>query len=224
MNSAEYLKNILEAKTGLKISIELTDNRKQILKITPDKPDRKIIEINRILVDAPDEVIEAVTDFVSGRNRKSSRTRIIRYVRKTLSEKTQDRKINLHTSGNVYNLNDIFEKLNKKYFNGSLTCRITFGRNYCNPRKRSIVFGSFNPQKNIIRINRALDSVMVPEFFVEYIVFHEMLHARLYFSGISAVSMKHSKNFRAKEKNYPFLETAKKWKKENLKFFIRTAK
>lgn len=221
MNNIEHLKNILETKTGLKISIEFTDNRKHILKIKPDKTNSRIIEINSILTDVPDEIIEAITNFIRGNNKKSSRTIILRYVRKVLSEKVQTRKMNMSAVGSVYNLNDIFEKLNSKYFNGLISSRITFGKNYRSIKKRSIVFGTYDPQKNIIRINRALDNAIIPEFFVEYIVFHEMLHACMYFSGISAVSMGHSRKFRSKEKIYPFLEKAKKWKKENLKFFIK---
>ncbi|HPC28613.1 MAG TPA: hypothetical protein PLI50_00150 [bacterium] len=220
MNSIETLKNILETKTGLTITIKLTNNKKQILKIKCSGKESKTLEVNPIFINAPNEVIEDIANFISGNNKKSSKSRIIKYVRTTLSEKNQDIKIKLNPFGNVYNLNDIFEKLNKQYFNGLISSRITFGRNRHNSRKRSIVFGNYDPQKNIIRINRALDNHNIPYFFVEYIVFHEMLHACMYFSGVSAMSMGHSKRFKSKEKIYPLLKKAKKWEKDNLKIFI----
>ncbi len=43
--------------------------------------------------------------------------------------------------------------------------------------RRSIKFGSFCHATKTIRVHPDLDREEVPEFFVEYIVYHEMLHA-----------------------------------------------
>jgi hypothetical protein len=36
--------------------------------------------------------------------------------------------------------------------------------------------GSYSVEERLIRIHRSLDRAFVPRFFVEWIVFHEMLH------------------------------------------------
>ncbi|HXK44739.1 MAG TPA: SprT-like domain-containing protein [bacterium] len=89
--------------------------------------------------------------------------------------------MNIDVTGKFYNLKQVFDKINEQFFNGSLSSvNISFGKRYYSKRHRSIVFGNYCPETNLIRINRSLDSDSVPEFFLEYIVFHEMLHAYLY--------------------------------------------
>ena len=45
-------------------------------------------------------------------------------------------------------------------------------------RRRSIKMGSFAVEDRIIRIHPALDQECVPDYFVAWIVFHEMLHGK----------------------------------------------
>ncbi len=51
------------------------------------------------------------------------------------------------------------------------------GREIAGPRRTSIRFGSFNSKSLTIRIHPLLDSPEVPDFFIEFIVYHELLHA-----------------------------------------------
>ncbi|MDI6796406.1 MAG: hypothetical protein QMD09_05660 [Desulfatibacillaceae bacterium] len=51
------------------------------------------------------------------------------------------------------------------------------GREIAGPKRRSIRFGSFNSKNRTIRIHPVLDSPVVPDFFIEFIVYHELLHA-----------------------------------------------
>jgi predicted metal-dependent hydrolase len=79
-------------------------------------------------------------------------------------------------------------------------------------RRRSIRFGSYVPQEDLIRIHPLLDQPFVPEYFVRYIVFHEMLHAYLGRSeGLSEHALSHSPEFRQMERAYPDYVCAQAW-------------
>jgi hypothetical protein len=76
-----------------------------------------------------------------------------------------------------HDLSAIFAALNRRYFGGRIAATITYGPA---PRRRrprkSIKMGSYSAESRVIRIHPALDQPGVPRFFVEWIVFHEMLH------------------------------------------------
>src|SRR3954463_753489 len=80
--------------------------------------------------------------------------------------------------GRFFNLRDIFDKLNARYFRNRLRgYTILWGRKRRQRPKDSIVFGTIQEEDRMIRIHPLLDQRFVPTFFLEYVVFHEMLHA-----------------------------------------------
>jgi predicted metal-dependent hydrolase len=56
-----------------------------------------------------------------------------------------------------------------------------------------------------------LDSPEVPEWFVEYILFHEMLHIKHAARIIKGRRYYHTPAFRAEERTYPRYEQAQEW-------------
>ncbi|MDN3505654.1 MAG: hypothetical protein P0S96_00280 [Simkaniaceae bacterium] len=137
-----------------------------------------------------------------------------------LRKKKRNKRIILRPFGQVYNLQEIYNEVNEKYFDAKLSLRISwFGRGETVPKTR-ITFGSYNPNFKLIKVNRLLDKEHIPEYFVRFIVYHEMLH--------DAVPPKrkkrgthhiHHKEFKAKEREFPeFSEVnafIQKWKKEH---------
>jgi len=86
------------------------------------------------------------------------------------------KRVILRPFGQVYNLQEMYNTLNNEYFDGKLDLRISwFGRGETIPKTR-ITFGSYNPKLKLIKVNRLLDKDDIPEYFVRYIVYHEMLH------------------------------------------------
>lgn len=74
--------------------------------------------------------------------------------------------------------------------------------------------GSFMPMQNIIKINPILDDVTIPTYFIEYIVYHEMLHAvypPIYGGGKRYI---HHKKFVEMEKQFSEYREAKAWEKK----------
>ena len=70
-------------------------------------------------------------------------------------------------------------------------------------RRRSIKMGSFAVEDRIIRIHPALDQDCVPDYFVAWIVFHEMLHGKHEVKRENGRRRFHSAEFLAEERTFP---------------------
>jgi len=217
----EKIRRYLEQKLGKHIEMSVIRSRKILIQ-KKQKSDAITIVLNKIFLDAPEETLSIISDFLTGKNKKIARRHLIEYAHKTMRETLKEK--NFVVSGKFFNLKEIFDRLNQQYFNNLITSKITFGKRCKKERTSSIVFGNYSPQLNIIRINRSLDQDFVPEYFIEYIVFHEMLHAYMHLSSKGKKSTGHSKKFKEMEKIYPDLEKAEQWKRKNLNFFINANK
>ena len=108
--------------------------------------------------------------------------------------------------GRHFDLEKLFDELNAKYFGGQLT-RPHVG---WSTRSWHRQFGCYDPGPGHILLNRRMDRPGVPQYVVEYVLYHEMLHVKhpTRRSGCSLVS--HSPEFRAEEKLFPEFHRARK--------------
>jgi hypothetical protein len=91
-----------------------------------------------------------------------------------LARRGRGRKHISSAQGEVYDLDRMFSKLNRKFFGGRLNKpTMTWSQR----RTRSIL-GHHDHIYDSITISKTLDSEDVPEWFVEYILYHEMLHIK----------------------------------------------
>ena len=109
--------------------------------------------------------------------------------------------------GRHYDLGTLFEQLNREYFAGELQ-RPHIGWSTRSWRRQ---FGCYDPGPNQIVLNRRMDRPEVPQFVVEYVLFHEMLHVKhpTRRSGCTLVS--HSREFRGEEKCFAQFALARKF-------------
>jgi hypothetical protein len=125
--------------------------------------------------------------------------------------------------GKVYNLRAIFNKLNARYFSNKLRgYSVVWGRRRKQRPRGSIVFGTIQEEDRIIRIHPLLDRAMVPSWFLDYVMFHEMLHAMVpdRYDG-SGRRVIHHEGFAEKERKFHWFRRAKNWEQENLARFLR---
>ena len=108
--------------------------------------------------------------------------------------------------GRHFDLEKLFDGLNVKYFAGKLR-RPHIGWSKRTWRRQ---FGCYDPGPNHILLNRRMDRSGVPQFAVEYVLFHEMLHVKhpTRRSGCSLIS--HSREFREEEKRFPEFHRARR--------------
>lgn len=78
--------------------------------------------------------------------------------------------------GEHHNLREIYNRVNALYFEDKIELQIQwFGSKSFIPKRR-ILLGSYHRKKGLIKIHRLLDRSHVPDYFVTYIMYHEMLH------------------------------------------------
>lgn len=133
------------------------------------------------------------------------------------------REFSLGSTGRYFDLRQIFKKLNAKHFRNQLRgYTIVWGRSRRLRPVSYFVYGTIQEDERLIRIHPLLDAAFVPAWFLEYVIFHEMLHAvipdEVYPSGRRKV---HTAVFREKERRYRNFHRAQRWEQENLGRFLR---
>jgi hypothetical protein len=130
-----------------------------------------------------------------------------RDVRHSLDHARQERgrKLLEHPQGEHYNLEEMFEDLNFRYFFG-LMARPAMG--WSRQASRTML-GHYDPSHNTIVLSRILDRPGTPRLAVEYVLFHEMLHVRYPAEHHGARRCVHTRAFKAAEKEFAGLREAK---------------
>jgi len=111
--------------------------------------------------------------------------------------------------GRFYDLDELFDSLNVRFFHGLL------GRprmSWSVDRARHLL-GHYDPAHNAIIISKVFDQPHVPRLAMEYIVYHEMLHLRHPVTMRGGRRCVHSKEFREEEKAFPQMEEARNFLK-----------
>lgn len=108
--------------------------------------------------------------------------------------------------GNHHNLDRLFARLNRRYFDELEKPTLTWSQ-----RRTRRILGHHDPVHNTIVISKTLDAADVPEWFVEYILFHEMLHIKHPARLVNGRRLYHTKAFRAEEARYPLYAEAQEW-------------
>lgn len=125
--------------------------------------------------------------------------------------------------GEVFNLRAIFRNLNAEYFGNRFPrYRVVWARKQKSRPKNQIVFGSIQEEDRIIRIHPLLDRHLVPTWFLEYVMYHEMCHAMVRDEYDSAGRrIVHHEKFFARERRFHWFKRAKAWEQENLARFLQ---
>jgi hypothetical protein len=183
------------------------------------RDDRVHVRFSDLLTRAPLEVLEGAAALLLSRvyRRKAPRALIQQYLCYARSDRVRSRidrmrshrvrRVATLAQGRHHDLSDLFDRLNRHYFEGKLQ-RPHIGWSARSWRRQ---FGCYDPGPNQIVLNRRMDRPGVPQFVVEYVLYHEMLHVKhpTRRSGCSLVS--HSPEFRAEEKRFSQFAVARKF-------------
>jgi len=218
LTKARSLAAALAADLGLPVRLLVTDNRSTMVSFS--RTDELFtVRLHHMFLDAPPKVVEAIADY-AGRRKRPSGAALDAYVRSNRSaiRRGFDPRApsRMRTRGHIYDLREIYARLNAEHFGGKIEAQIGWARFTQGKRRRSIRMGVYDHQSCTIRVHPALDRAEVPVFFLEYIVFHEMLHQEIPGRLKGSRKMHHSAEFRAREKTFPEYKRALVWEKANL--------
>jgi hypothetical protein len=178
---------------------------------------RLTVKIADILEGAPAPILEALAYILLGKlYRRPIPARYTHRYRLYLNRRDMRQKMQLvrqirgrkfvsGPEGASHNLEEIFERLNREYFEGLL------GRPLLGWSRRPArgILGHFDPSHNAIIISRIFDNPATPALALEYVMFHEMLHLRYPVDHHGVRRRVHTREFRQAEKAFPKLKEAK---------------
>jgi SprT-like family len=124
-----------------------------------------------------------------------------------IARQKRGRKVISSAQGKVYDLDRLFARLNRQYFEGEIEKPLL---TWSKRRARSIL-GHHDGVHNTITISKVLDSRDVPEWFVEYIIYHEMLHIKHPARLINGRRFYHTAAFRAEEQRFARYQASQEW-------------
>ena len=207
----------LECRAGRKLQLKINDNRSTMLSVRWE-PDYTKVSLHRMFLEAPRNVMESLVCYIR-RDHVELAPNIKWYIDEKLKCLDYSHQIDpqdLCTRGIVYQLQPMYDALNREYFEGRLNLWITwFGRRGHRSRSR-LTLGLYHDALKLIKIHRLLDSAIFPQYVVECILFHEMVHHVCpAYHDTRGVHHIHSKEFRAEEARYRYHHLAERWLKEH---------
>ena len=111
--------------------------------------------------------------------------------------------------GHHYDLHEVFETLNRRFFHGLLG-RPTLTWSAHAARR---MLGHYDAAHNTIVVSRVFDRPDTPRCAIEYLLYHEMLHLKHPVRVKAGRRCVHSREFQAEERLFPELDAAKAYLK-----------
>jgi len=119
-----------------------------------------------------------------------------------------------NTQGVVFNLREIFDKINSDFFNGDLVCCLRWGKEKSRTSYHEICNDENSNPFHLITIAGFYNQKNIPDFAIEALMYHEMLHIAI--PPINTGEKKrsvHHRQFREMEKQFPHYKKWKDWQK-----------
>lgn len=192
-----------------------------------------LLRLHTMFRGAPPDVREAVADLLrAGRRAKRSCAILDAWIAANLPRHPPPRPSDdaLVQRGKHHDLAAIAKgllasELAEAFGPGKACPRFTWGRAKGRAPRRAMRLGSYDADVDVVRIHPALDQAGVPESFVRYVLFHELLHA-VYppVRGADGRWIRHGRAFQQRERDYPGLEQALAWERRNIDALIRSAR
>ena len=205
--------------------------------------------VHHMFLDAPPAVQEALVRYLTtqGRDQDRAASALIGHYIAENQHRIRASRPPLHplsTQGEVHDLLASFRRVNERYFGGTHDALVTWGRGKAikggkkahtarsvrvkaarakaaRGARRSIKLGSYSAVERLIRVHPVLDRGWVPRYFVEYILYHEMLHHVIASGRECGRSVIHSPEFRAREREFHGYERAIAWEREHIGRLLR---
>ncbi len=216
-HSAESLRIYFEGSANKKVAVALTDNSTSMVSVR-EKRGVIFVRLHGLFLDAGNDVIGEIASFIS---KRKGRTPLLRqFIRQNAGrfKKLPPKKPTIRPGGKYHHLDEVFQSLNCSYFEGRISCQITWGTKSPRYAVKKRTLGSYSRHVNTIRINPVLDSKTVPRYYIEFVVYHEMLHADMAHMENSEMNRRrrvHSKEFKIRERLFTQYHRAIAWEKKN---------
>ena len=178
------------------------------------------VSLHEGFIGAPEEVLNTIADVVVNGKRNNYVGLIRRYseseafkeismrARKGVSQDLQ-----AAIQGQYFNLEQVYQRVSEKYFNGTLgKPNLTWNRQLTRRK-----LGHYSADTDTVMISIALDNPDTPRFLIDYVMYHELLHKKIGFVQRANKRYAHTAEFHAQEKKFAQYKAVKEYlKKESI--------
>jgi hypothetical protein len=221
-SARQVLERRLQQHLSAPFVLHVTDNRHTMIAYRRSAGVLRA-RLHHMFLDADAKVVEALARYMTRSDRKASLL-LGRYIEENRIriKPSPPGRDPLRTIGQHHDLAEVLARVSRRYFGGDLDVNITWGRRAAQGRaRRTIKMGTYSHDERLIRIHPALDRAYVPRYFLEYLVFHEVLHHVLPTPVVAGRTMHHTPEFRDREKTFRHFERALEWERKNLGRLLR---
>jgi hypothetical protein len=106
--------------------------------------------------------------------------------------------------GKNVDLNLVFERVNQEYFHGNLEKPLLTWSQKKSYRR----LGTYAAQTDTVTISRTFDHARCPDYAIDFIMYHELLHKKLGVKKANSGKHNHTKTFKEFEKQFRFYAKA----------------
>lgn len=191
------------------------------------------LRLHRDFQRAPEEVWEALAKWLRAGRRARRACRLLDdWIEREVGEgEAPPRRPRVETRGRHHDL----EALAGAVLGGPLAGEfgpqrpapaITWGRRAPSRGRHSLRLGSYCARRHLVRVHPVLDRPSVPEWFVAFVLFHELLHAAIppRRDAITGRWIHHGPEFRRRERAHPDFERARRLERLELDGWLRAAR
>ncbi len=182
---------------------------------------KALVRLSDVLEGAPESVLTAIAHILLAKlyRKPIEAAQASRYRRHLGSAAIAERAEQVRRSrgrkristavGHFYDLEEIFDDLNFRFFQGLLGRPIL---TWSTQRARRLL-GHYDAAHNTIVVSRVFDTAHTPRFAIEYLLYHEMLHLKHPVHVRAGRRCVHSREFQQDEKRFPDLDKVKEFLK-----------
>jgi len=219
----QQLEKSLRRVLGQRILLAITDNRRTMITARPLSGALEV-RVHHMFLDADLFTQVALGRYLRYGDSAANET-IGSYIESNQQRiRPPSARHSLRTRGQKHDLKAIFGRLNDTYFQGIVDATVTWGRAAKRPshQRTSIKLGTYCADRKLIRIHPALDRSWVPRYFVEYVVFHEMLHHMMPMPIRDGRRELHTPEFRESEMRFRQYARAIEWERQHVSRLLRS--
>lgn len=226
-------RRVLELVPGEPVDVEVRYTRNtSTLASRSIRGSRVTLRVQEVFREAPDELLELLVDYLfqsRGTARaREARRRLIEYAANSPALPARRRRARppAPPGGKHHDLELLRDELITLHF-PELANREPPAIGWTRRIQRRVMGKWVAPAADgpgVIHINRLLDRLDVPELYLRYVVYHELLHELLPSRFENGRWIRHSPEFREREKKFPGFQAARDWERDHLEAVHRSAR
>lgn len=221
MDEIQLLQESISRTSGMRINLVINENRSHLFTILDRRYATARLSVHRMFLSAPEHVIAAMGSYVKAYDREALKV-VSKYIEANVGRAEFSQRFDaekLQICGDYYDLKKTMEEVRALYFPDSQPLLITWFRQKSS--RSRIIFGQYHPLMRLVKINKKLDSLSVPEYFLKYVIFHEMLHHHIPTqTSEKGRRLIHSREFRGRERQFAEYLLATEWQNKNRHLFF----